>query len=166
MQDANTFKMHTSVCKREGEVKTFLRLTPGLLKPACESITVAIGFGLPFVEVVAGVPPSGVLVVTGTFGSQAVAVSGLLLVKGWGPFLRLLPVAVLAENVCVRTRRFISLFFCGTGLEMFDWGLAFSWSAKVRERALDRFSTTRTFCSGSKVGEKTLHLLAVTLCLS
>jgi len=107
------------------------------------------------VEVVASVPPSGVLVVTATFGSQVLAVSGLLLVKGWGPFLRLLPVAILADNVSVRTRRSISLFFCGTGLEMFDWGLAFSWSAKVRVRTLDRFFTTRTFCSGSKVGEKT-----------
>ena len=104
--------MLVRLSEREGEVKAFLRLTPGLFKPACDSIIVAIGLGLPLVVVVAVVPPSAVLMVadtpssrllvvsgmpplrspvitplplvTGTplLGSQAVAVSGLLLVKG------------------------------------------------------------------------------------
>ena len=105
--------MHAIACEDEGEVKAFLRLTSGLLKPACDSIIVAIGLGLPLVVVVAGVPLSGELVVTNTpssrlrvvagiplLGSEAVAVSGLLFVKGWGPFLRFL---LVTNNASVRT---------------------------------------------------------------
>ena len=55
--------MHASVCKHEGKAKAFLRLAPGLLKPARDGIIVAIGLGLPLVVAVAGVPLSGVLVV-------------------------------------------------------------------------------------------------------
>ena len=97
-------------------------------------------------------------------GSQVVAVSGLLMVKGWGPFIRFLPVT---NNVPVGTwsAQSISLFICSKELEIFDSGFVFA-SAKVRKRTLDRFSTARTFWSGSKVGENTLHLFAVTLCFN
>lgn len=90
-------------------MKARQKLFSDLLKPACDSIIVAIGLGLPLVVAVAGVlvvndtPSSRLLVVTaipplrsprirflpmvtGTppLGSQVVAISGLPLVKGWG----------------------------------------------------------------------------------
>ena len=130
---------------------------------------------------VAGVPLSGVFVVNGTPSSRFLEVTGIpplrspvirllptpLLgsqVQGWGLVIRFLPVT---NNVPVGTwsTQSISLFICGKELEMFDSGFVFS-SAKVRERTLDGFSTTRTFWSGSKVGENTLHLFGVTLCFS